>query len=58
MERRQPARTPEQWSESGDGPANPPVAKACTSDDSNKKSNHSKEPMLITQEEMPERTVR
>ena len=57
MERRQPDRTPEQWSESGDGPTNPPVAEACTSDGSIKKSNHSEGPMCITQEDGPEPSI-
>ena len=49
MERRQPDRTPEQWSEPGNGPANPLVAEAFTSGDDIKKSQHSERPMLITQ---------
>ena len=58
MERRQPARTPEQWSELGDGPTNPPVAKAHTSDDKNdNKSNHVARPMLVTQEDGPEPNI-
>ena len=55
MERRQPARTPEQWAESKDGSTNPPASKACASDDKNNDmSNHNARPMCITQEDDPD----
>ena len=55
MERRQPEKTPEQWSEVPNGSTNPPASKARASDDKNNNmSNHKARPMCITQEDGPD----